>query len=185
MDLKLCLDGPYGLTARSPLLLFTQAPAAGSSGIYLQVVQLERVYRVAYIGETGATFSLRLCSENASWLCGSDRRSGQTKDLAPDLYCHGIRCYVTPPDDAVVRRCWREQILDDTLIFFGALDVDQAHRRTVEAALIRRLKGCSPAVSKFLYNKPMGSRSFGGTLTVAVPEGVVVEGLEECFSDSF
>ena len=184
MDLKLTFDGPYALTRRSLRPYFSVAPQASIPGIYLQVIQLEQAYRVAYAGETGATFVSRLASENTAWISGRDRRSTQVGDLDPECYREGVRRYVTPPEDDAERRKWREQILDDTLLLLCPLDVAKAVRCAVEAAIIRRLKEAPAAVADFLYNKPLRTRPFAGELEVATCDGTAVDGLSGPFRDS-
>jgi hypothetical protein len=77
-----------------------------------------------------------------------------------------------------------ESRLDDTLLLLTPLDVETALRRSVEAALIRRLKEAPTDVAEFLYNKPMKSRAFSGVLEVTMRDGVKVDGLEAPFTDS-
>jgi hypothetical protein len=185
MDITISAFGPYSLTEKDALPLFSRTPQASSHGVYLQTVELPHGFRVAEVGETGDSFAHRLRYKSSRWLAGSDRRSGQTHDLDPISYRQGIRIYITPPPDDREQRRWREEILNHTLVFFLPLTAERGYRCAVEAALIRRLKSnASSEVASFIYNDELGGRICEDKIAIQPPTAIVLEGLQESLSDS-
>jgi hypothetical protein len=202
------MRGPYRLAdtevsrSRYPAArYFKEASEHQFKGIYLQVVQLPASYRVAYVGETDAKFVRRqsdsvkaYCdppfTDTCAWQLAACKKFDEVLELYPPLFRMGIRAYIRIAEDNTEQRCrLRKEALDDSLIFFGKLSADDIpRRRSIEAAIVRHLKGhfhqksYPPGVAEFLYNELGGLQGrFDGTIQIEAP--AVIEGLEEPFQD--
>jgi hypothetical protein len=199
-------DSPVSRSRYPSVPYYEDAPAAdlSANGVYLQAVRLSERYRVGYVGETAADFCGRharavkaYCeppfSDTTEWQLAACRQFGEVLELYPPLFREGVRAYVRVAAENTEQRCaLRQEILDDTLIFFGALPPEFIEKRkSIESAIVCHLKGqphrkgFPPAAAEFLYNELRGlsRENFGGTITIGAPANVAIEGLESQFGD--
>ena len=126
MQTHITMHGPFRSTRESEsayphVPYYCDMTVVKSPGVYLQVVRLNDVYRVAYVGQTGVSFEARLGSENRAWRCGTDQRAGEKNELHPQSFRAGVRAYLQPAKDKAEQTRWRTEILDHTLLFLAPL----------------------------------------------------------------
>jgi hypothetical protein len=138
-------QGPFGLVAGNRCPLIFNEAISELPGIYLWTVPLEEGHLVAYVGKTARSFGQRLQEEIDFNLAGEDG----FYDI--DQYRRGIRHAISPP--SVNATAHLQAALVPCEILVAHLAADDAVLRSVEAALIRRLREHSDRTKKFLGNR--------------------------------